>query len=219
MVCIGGRIIVEFPEDIGFTSCILPGGGSLASHVGGDAAFQAAMIEIIKAVWEDEAFAGWIADYGLKGVTFGFASNCVSNYNSTMQISGLSNGSSAFGELASAAAGFSPEALGAADAYNNMGGLWDVVMAYQNGFIGKRGNDVCRDFFSESQIDHMNFAAVHGVTEEENLEVRVFRVFIDTALAEVGAAVCFDINTYGFHELSPRIAVKGGRIAPTAHGG
>lgn len=39
------------------------------------------------------------------------------------------------------------------------------------------------------------------------------------SVAEVGAAICFDINTYGFQELSPRIAVKGGRIAPTAHGG
>ncbi len=55
----------ELPEDIDFTGCILPGGGSLASHVGGDAEFQAAMIEIIKAVWADEAFAGWIAGYGL----------------------------------------------------------------------------------------------------------------------------------------------------------
>lgn len=32
-------------------------------------------------------------------------------------------------------------------------------------------------------------------------------------------ALCFDIYTYGFQALSPRIAVKGGRIAPTAHGG
>lgn len=31
--------------------------------------------------------------------------------------------------------------------------------------------------------------------------------------------LCFDIYTYGFQALSPRIAVKGGRIAPTAHGG
>ena len=74
-------------------------------------------------------------------------------------------------------------------------------------------------FFAKCQIDHMYFAAVNSITEEQNLEVRVFRVFVDTALAEVGAAVCFDINTYGFQELSPRIAVKGGRIAPTAHGG
>lgn len=32
-------------------------------------------------------------------------------------------------------------------------------------------------------------------------------------------ALCFDIYTYGFQALSSRIAVKGGRIAPTAHGG
>ena len=89
----------------------------------------------------------------------------------------------------------------------------------QHVLIGKRGGNVCRYFFAECQIDHMDFAAVNGITEEQNLEVRVFRVFVDTALAEVGAAVCFDIKTYGFQELSPRIAVKGGRIAPTAHGG
>ena len=89
----------------------------------------------------------------------------------------------------------------------------------QHIFIGQRGGNVCRYSFAESQIDHMDFAAVNSITEEQNLEVRVFRVFVDTALAEVGAAVCFDINTYGFQELSPRIAVKGGRIAPTAHGG
>lgn len=50
---------------IDFTSSILPGGGSLASHVGGDEAFQAAMIQIIKDVWATDDFAGWIADYGL----------------------------------------------------------------------------------------------------------------------------------------------------------
>lgn len=89
----------------------------------------------------------------------------------------------------------------------------------QHVLIGKRGGNVCRYFFTERQIDHMDFAAVNGITEEQNLEVQVFRVFVDTALAEVGAAICFNIYTYGFQELSPRIAVKGGRIAPTARGG
>ena len=52
----------------------------------------------------------------------------------------------------------------------------------QHIFIGKRGGNVCRYFFTERQIDHMDFAAVHGIAEKQNLEVRVFRVFVNTAL-------------------------------------
>ena len=61
----GDMKAAELPADIDFTGCILPGGGSLASHVGGDEAFQADMIQLIKDVWNTEEFSGWIADYGL----------------------------------------------------------------------------------------------------------------------------------------------------------
>ena len=52
----------------------------------------------------------------------------------------------------------------------------------QHIFIGQRGGNVCRYFFAESQIDHMDFTSIHGIAEEKHLEVRVFRVFVNTAL-------------------------------------
>ena len=52
----------------------------------------------------------------------------------------------------------------------------------QHVLIGKRGGNVCRYFFAESQIDHMDFTSIHGIAEEKHLEVRVFRVFVNTAL-------------------------------------
>ena len=55
----------DLPADMDFTSSIMPGGGSLASHVNGDADFQAAMVEIIKNVWATDEFSSWIAESGL----------------------------------------------------------------------------------------------------------------------------------------------------------
>ena len=52
----------------------------------------------------------------------------------------------------------------------------------QHIFIGQRGGNVCRYFFAESQIDHMDFTSIHGIAEEKHLKVRVFRVFVNTAL-------------------------------------
>lgn len=51
----------ELDANIDFSSCILPAGGTLATHAGADEAFRADMTEIMKNVWEEEEFNGWIA--------------------------------------------------------------------------------------------------------------------------------------------------------------
>lgn len=51
----------ELPADIDFSSCILPAGGTLAVHTGADEAFYNDMTEIMKSVWANEEFSGWIA--------------------------------------------------------------------------------------------------------------------------------------------------------------
>jgi len=82
---VGGDLkAAELPADIDFSSCILPGGGSLASHVGGDADFQAAMIQIIKDVWATEDFAGWIAGYGLNQFEI-YGDDAVDFYNAACE--------------------------------------------------------------------------------------------------------------------------------------
>lgn len=50
----------ELSADIDFSGCILPAGGTLATHAGADQAFRDDMTDIMKKVWEDENYYGWI---------------------------------------------------------------------------------------------------------------------------------------------------------------
>ncbi len=50
----------ELPADKDFSSCILPAGGTLATHAGAPEDFTNAMTDIMKNVWASEAFYGWI---------------------------------------------------------------------------------------------------------------------------------------------------------------
>jgi len=81
---VGDAKAAELPADIDFSASILPGGGGLASHVGGDEAFQKAMIEIIKNVWNTEEFSGWIADYGLNRFEV-YGDEAVAHYDSACE--------------------------------------------------------------------------------------------------------------------------------------
>ena len=50
----------ELDASIDFSSCILPAGGTLATHKGADQSFRDDMTEIMKNVWASEEYAGWI---------------------------------------------------------------------------------------------------------------------------------------------------------------
>jgi tripartite-type tricarboxylate transporter receptor subunit TctC len=50
----------ELSADIDFSSCILPAGGTLATHAGADQKFVDDMTSIMKQVWENEEYYGWI---------------------------------------------------------------------------------------------------------------------------------------------------------------
>jgi hypothetical protein len=50
----------ELDASIDFSSCILPAGGTLAVHNGADESFYNDMTEIMKNVWADENYSGWI---------------------------------------------------------------------------------------------------------------------------------------------------------------
>ncbi|MCR4999790.1 MAG: hypothetical protein K6A05_08140 [Lachnospiraceae bacterium] len=50
----------ELDASIDFSSCILPAGGTLAVHAGADDAFYQDMTDIMKKVWADEEYYGWI---------------------------------------------------------------------------------------------------------------------------------------------------------------
>ena len=50
----------ELSADIDFSGCILPAGGTLATHKGADQAFRDDMTNIMKQVWADENYYGWI---------------------------------------------------------------------------------------------------------------------------------------------------------------
>ena len=50
----------ELSADIDFSSCILPAGGTLAVHAGADDAFYNEMVDLMKKVWAEEDYAGWI---------------------------------------------------------------------------------------------------------------------------------------------------------------
>ena len=59
---VGDAKAPELAADIDFSSCILPAGGTLAVHTGADEAFYKDMQDIMKQVWEQEEFNGWIAE-------------------------------------------------------------------------------------------------------------------------------------------------------------
>lgn len=50
----------ELDAAIDFSSCILPAGGTLATHKGADQSFRDDMTEIMQNVWDSEEYAGWI---------------------------------------------------------------------------------------------------------------------------------------------------------------
>ena len=50
----------ELPADIDFTSCILPAGGTLGCRAGAPQEFVDDMTQIIKDVWNDADFHGWV---------------------------------------------------------------------------------------------------------------------------------------------------------------
>ena len=56
----GDAKAAELPADIDFSSCILPAGGTLGCRAGAPAEFVTAMTQVIKDVWADEEFYGWI---------------------------------------------------------------------------------------------------------------------------------------------------------------
>lgn len=51
----------ELDASIDFSSCILPAGGTLATHKGADEGFRADMTEIMQNVWNEDEFNGWIS--------------------------------------------------------------------------------------------------------------------------------------------------------------
>lgn len=74
----GDAKATELPADVDFSSCILPAGGTLAVHTGADEEFYNDMTEIMKGVWANEEFSGWIESimlnkfelYGQDATTF-----------------------------------------------------------------------------------------------------------------------------------------------------
>ena len=50
----------ELPADVDFDACILPSGGTLACRKGAPQEFIDEMIQIIKDVWNNETYYGWI---------------------------------------------------------------------------------------------------------------------------------------------------------------
>ena len=50
----------ELKADVDFSGCILPAGGTLAVHAGAPEKFFNDMTEIMKKVWNDENYYGWI---------------------------------------------------------------------------------------------------------------------------------------------------------------
>ena len=57
-------------------------------------------------------------------------------------------------------------------------------------------------------VMHLHRAAVDRVADQQDLEVRVFHVSVDTAGGEVCAAVCLDVNADPAHSVSPSRAVR-----------
>ena len=56
----GDAKAAELPADKDFSSCILPAGGTLGCRAGAPQEFIDAMTQVIKDVWADEEFNGWI---------------------------------------------------------------------------------------------------------------------------------------------------------------
>ncbi len=57
---VGDAKAPELSADTDFSSCILPAGGTLAVHKGADEKFYSDMTDIMKKVWENEEYYGWI---------------------------------------------------------------------------------------------------------------------------------------------------------------
>ena len=70
-----------------------------------------------------------------------------------------------------------------------------------NGFIRQRIQNFIRDAFSLCQIDHLHFAAVHGIAEDKNLKGWRLCIFVYAALGQIDITVAFNIDTDSFHTL------------------
>lgn len=75
-----------------------------------------------------------------------------------------------------------------------------------NGFIRQRIQNFIRDAFSLCQIDHLHFAAVHGIAEDKNLKGWRLCILVYAAPGQVHTAKGLQVTTqssYFNHENDP----------------
>ena len=68
-----------------------------------------------------------------------------------------------------------------------------------HGVIRQRGDDLRRQLLAGGKVHDLHRSAVHGVAKQQNVKVRSLGILVDSAFAQVVAAVGFDINTECFH--------------------
>ena len=65
--------------------------------------------------------------------------------------------------------------------------------------VCQRGNDLIWNRLPGSEVDHLHRPSIGGVAEEQDVEIRCLGVFVDSALRQLHAAVCFNVDTECFH--------------------
>ena len=92
-----------------------------------------------------------------------------------------------------------------------------IESALDDCFIFQCGQNMRRNFLAACEVNHRYGTAVNGITEEQNLKIRRFRISVDAAFCKVHTAEGFDIDTDCFHLRIP-FRHRRQRGAPTAAG-
>ena len=102
--------------------------------------------------------------YGLRSMTFTVTANSTANYTDNMENVGVNSQTSKFAEFASAAEGIYPGQL----TYDNYGGLWDVVNAYESGTIAPYTGDGMYIGSSEYLTSDKGYHYIPGALTQTN---------------------------------------------------
>ena len=69
--------------------------------------------------------------------------------------------------------------------------------------------DICRDLFTAGEIYGPDLTAVYAVSEQQDLKIRAFRVFVHTAFRQADRGICLDINFNVSHKASYKTRRQG----------
>ena len=77
-----------------------------------------------------------------------------------------------------------------------------IVRPFRYSFVCQGIQDFLRNLLPTGKVDRAHRRPVHTVSEQKDLKIRTFRIFVYAALFQADGGICLDINFYILHDAS-----------------